>query len=74
MRNIQSNKEEVAGRVQKIILALIHDVSKIQFFHTKRKNNEETDREATKGYRLKQGEILINIQCLHAKCIPCFHL
>ena len=37
MKNIQDGKQEAKGRVQKRILAQIQDLSKVNFFHIKRK-------------------------------------
>ena len=72
MRNIQSNKKEADEKVKKIILALIHDLSKIQFFHQTHKNNAKAYMKANKGSLLKQSEFLINNKCLCNKWICLF--
>ena len=74
MRNIQSGKDVVVGRVQKRILALNNDVSKIHFFHIKLQNNVEANMEVNKGFMFIQGNLLINRHIVCKKWATCFHL
>ena len=74
MTNIQDGKVESKGRVQKIIISHIQDLSKVQFFHVKRKNNTKADIEANQGSHLKQGEISFIHLLSIVKWSPCFQL
>ena len=59
MMNIQARKVEAKGRVQKRILARIQDLSKVQFFHVKCKNNTMVDLEEKQGYRLRERRNIV---------------
>ena len=66
------NREEVAGRVKKRILAHILDSSKIQFLHIKRHNNQEAYRLDKIGSRLKDRELVIDNYIKTIKWSPYF--